>query len=172
VASLCPLRPFIVDVGGEGRHELAWNINPSRFQTIGRHKGRAIPRWPGGRADKIPLPCASVDWLIVERTPLSKAALREFARVIVPTGRITLRHTPFPWKDRHALAKAMLPGHVCQRLMRIGDREVQETEFRLGLDADCAVAGWPVNSDACQRKSPWQLEQALLMAPAAVRTFS
>lgn len=128
-------RPLIVDVGGEGRHELAWNINPSRFQTIGRNKGRPIPRWLGGRADSIPLPRGVVDWLIVERTPLSKAALREFARVIVPTGRITLRHAPLPWKDRHALAKAMLPGHVSQRLILIDDRVVQETEFHLELKA-------------------------------------
>jgi hypothetical protein len=114
------LRPFVVDVGGEGRHELASNINFSHFQTIGRDTGRPIPRWLGGRADNIPLPRGVVNWLIVERTPLSKAALREFARVIAPTGRITLRHAPLPWKDRHALAKAMLPGQVCQRLFLIG----------------------------------------------------
>jgi hypothetical protein len=135
VISLCTLRPLVVDVGGEGRHELAWNINPSRFQTIGRNKGQPIPRWLGGRADCIPLPHAVIDWLIVERTPLSKAALRELARVVAPRGRITLRHVPLPWKDRHALAKVMLPGRVCQRLMLIGNTEVQETEFRLDMDA-------------------------------------
>jgi hypothetical protein len=121
--------PLVIDIGGEGRHVCAWNVNPSPFRTVGRYRGQPIPRWICGRADDIPLPCAVVDWLIVERTPVSKAALREFARVISPTGRITLRHAPLPWADRHALAKAILPGRIFERVLQLGAALVQETEF-------------------------------------------
>lgn len=122
---------LVVDVGGEGRHPIAWNVNPSPIRTLGRYKGQPIPRWLYGTAESIPLADGAVDWLIVERTPLSLAALKELARVVSPTGRITLRHVPLPWKDRHGLAKSVLPGRFVERMSCIGGLTVQETEFLL-----------------------------------------
>jgi hypothetical protein len=123
---------FVLDIGGEGRHAEAWNLNPSPTRTLGPDRGRPIPRWIPGRADAIPLAAGVVDWLIVERTPLSHEALVELARVVSPSGRITLRHVPLPWADRHALARSILPGRAVQRMMHLGGAVVQETEFWLG----------------------------------------
>ena len=124
---------IVLDVGGEGRHVRAWNINPCSLKTAGDARGQPIPHWIRGRADDIPLPSGVVDWLIVERTPLSKRALEELARVVAPAGRITLRHVPLPWKDRHALARQVLPGRAYRRMTRIGGTLVQETDFRLAV---------------------------------------
>jgi hypothetical protein len=122
---------IVLDIGGEGRHASAWNINPCPLKTLGRNRGEPIPHWIRGRADDIPLPSGVADWLIVERTPLSRRAVMELARVVAPHGRITLRHVPLPWTDRHALARQLLPGKAYQRMTRIGAAVVQETEFRL-----------------------------------------
>ena len=130
------LKPFgqnsevVLDVGGEGRHPNAWNLNPSFVKTIGTKRGEPIPQHISGRADHISLPDRSVDRLICERTPLQLAALREIARVISPNGIITLRHALCPHGDPHAVAKRVLPGLVSERIICIDGQIVQETEFR------------------------------------------
>jgi hypothetical protein len=55
-----------LDIGGEGRHAEAWNLNPSPVKTLGPEKGLPIPRRIAGRANAIPLPDHSVDRIIVE----------------------------------------------------------------------------------------------------------
>jgi ubiquinone/menaquinone biosynthesis C-methylase UbiE len=122
---------FVLDVGGEGRHPEAWNLNPSRTKTIGKYRGQPIPRHIPGRADAIPLADRSVDRLIVERTPLRTAALHEIARVIACGGTIILRHARSPVGDPHAIALQLLPGQVSRRMIRLGTQVVQETEFQL-----------------------------------------
>src|SRR5687768_18325373 len=101
-------KPFVLDIGGEGRHAQAWNLNPSPTKTIGPDRGSPIPRHLPGRADAIPLPDACVDEVIVERTPLSRAALAEIARVVIPGGTVTLRHAIPPGIDPHAAARNCL----------------------------------------------------------------
>src|SRR5688500_1469436 len=96
---------MVLDIGGEGRHPRAWNLNPSRVKTLGRHRGAPIPRLILGRADAIPLADGSVDRVYVERTPLRDAALREIARIIRPGGVVTLRHVVIPGRDRHGRAR-------------------------------------------------------------------
>jgi hypothetical protein len=62
--------PFILDIGGEGRHPTAWNLNPRATKTLGPDRGEPIPRLIRGRGESIPLPDRSVDVVIVEQTPL------------------------------------------------------------------------------------------------------
>jgi hypothetical protein len=120
-------RPLVLDIGGEGRHPAAWNLNPSPVRTIGPRRGDPIPRRLAGRADAIPLPSRSVDLVLVERTPLNREALQEIARVIVPGGQIILRHAIPTRFDPHQLAKSLLPGpHHSQEITLFG-RRLQET---------------------------------------------
>ncbi len=119
-----------IDIGGEGRHLDAWNINPSRLVTLGPHRGNPIPRLICARAAALPFADRSVASILVERTPLRAAALAEMARVLMPGGEVVLRHVPLPHKDRHAAAKALFIGTTEQRTVRIGRQVVQETRIR------------------------------------------
>jgi ubiquinone/menaquinone biosynthesis C-methylase UbiE len=121
--------PITLDIGGEGRHPGALNLNRLRHKTLGADRGGVIPNLIVARADRLPLPDRSVARVIVERTPLSREALAEIARVIAPQGTIELAHVPLPDADRHAQALAMLPGSVERRCRQIGGQWVQETHF-------------------------------------------
>lgn len=123
---------FILDIGGEGRNDEAWNLNPSPVKTVGRERGEPIPRRIAGRAEAIPLPDHSVAKVIMERTPLRQAALCEIARIVHQEGTIVLRHATPPNIDPHRLALAILPGRVRQRQVPIGRQLYQETCFALG----------------------------------------
>ena len=123
---------FTLDIGGEGRHERAWNLNPSPVKTLNPNRGERITRRIPVRAEAIPLPDHSVDNTIVERSPLRKASLYEMARVIHRNGTIVLRHAKPSNHDPHRLARAILSGRVTQRHFRIGGQVVQETCFQLG----------------------------------------
>ena len=123
--------PLTLDIGGEGRHVDAWNVNPSPVKTLGQGKGETIPRHILGRAEAIPVSDHSVDRIIVERTPLRKLALHEIERVVASGGLIILRHAAPEGMDPHALASTILPGHVTKRRIRINGRELQETRFQL-----------------------------------------
>jgi len=132
-----------LDIGGEGRHADAWNLNPSRVKTIGPDRGAPIPRLLVGRADAIPLADNSVECVIVERMPLLEPALREIARVIAAGGEIILRHAVPPGVDPHAVARRLLPGVVSVRRVRVGSQTLQETTFCLeedgGREATCRI---------------------------------
>ena len=93
-----------LDIGGEGRHPGALNLNRSRHKTLGPATGQPIPNLIVGRADVIPLADRSISQVIVERTPLSRQAIAEIARVIAPGGTIVLVHVPLADADRHAPA--------------------------------------------------------------------
>ncbi len=123
---------FTLDIGGEGRHPQAWNLNPRAEMTLGGRRGQPIQRRIAGRADAIPLPDHCVDRVIMERTPLTRAALLEIRRVIAVRGQIVLRHAMPPNFDPHLLACQLLPGQVSQRKMHIGTQVLQETCFQLG----------------------------------------
>lgn len=86
--------PIILDVGGEGRYRRAWNVNPSLVATRGTRRGQPIARLIVARGEALPLATASVQLVIVERTPLRVATLREMGRVLAPGGRIVLRCNP------------------------------------------------------------------------------
>jgi hypothetical protein len=119
-------RPLILDIGGEGRHPQAWNVNPSQWRTYGPSRGEPIPRWICGRADAIPLPDRVADVILVERTPLTRAACHELRRVVRPGGTIVLRHVrPFGW-DPHVVAKDVLLGDTRQGDCEVGGKHCQE----------------------------------------------
>ncbi len=130
-----------LDIGGEGRYEDAWNLNPSAVRTVGPHCGELIPQRIPGRAEAIPLPNQSVARVIMERTPLRKASLYEIARIVDRHGTIVLRHATPPNFDPHLLARVLLPGHVTQRRVRIDRQVLQETCFQLG-DESSRAADW------------------------------
>jgi hypothetical protein len=119
--------PTILDIGGEGRHPQAWNLNPRRHKTFGPERGQLIPRWIEGRGERIPLPDGSVELLIVERTPLVPATLAEIARVASPAARIILRHVVAHHLDPHRLAVQVLAGTIQRGTVTIGSHTLQET---------------------------------------------
>jgi hypothetical protein len=122
---------FVLDIGGEGRHARAWNLNPRPCKTLGARRGEPIPRRIPGRAEAIPLADASVDRIYLERTPLTPGGVREMARVIRPGGQVILRHVTWPGRDRHALAKKLLRGSVRERQRSLWGTIVQESIIRV-----------------------------------------
>jgi hypothetical protein len=118
---------FILDIGGEGRNPGAWNLNPRTRRSVGRDSGRPIPRLIRGRGEAIPLADQSVDVLIVERTPLRPATLREVLRVAKPAATVILRHAVGPLGDPHRLALALLQSSGRRRMTTIGRQPVRET---------------------------------------------
>ncbi|HEU5019513.1 MAG TPA: hypothetical protein VFT69_16245, partial [Pseudolabrys sp.] len=115
--------PIILDVGGEGRHPEAWNLNPLDKRSLAPHRGEPIRRLIRARGENIPLATSSVDLVIVERTPLRPATLREIRRIVKPGAFILLRHADLPWLDPHRNALRMLPGHVHRGKLQIGGQQ-------------------------------------------------
>lgn len=70
--------------------------------------------------------------MIVERTPLRPATLREIRRVVKPGAFVLLRHADLPWLDPHRIALRMLPGCVRRGSLQIGGQKYRETAIRLG----------------------------------------
>jgi len=122
-----PLR--VLDIGGEGRHLDAWNLNPSAVRTCGPLRGEPIPRHLAGRADAIPTEDSAFDQVIVERTPLRAAAFAEIRRVAVNGATIILRHAVPPGIDPHTLARLYLGTPLGQKLLTVGMHTVQESVF-------------------------------------------
>lgn len=123
-----------LDIGGEGRNVGAWNLNPRATKTFGPDAGQPIPNWIAGRAEAIPLPDASVQCVIVERTPLRDQSLREIARVAARAAHVVLRHARPPWSNPHQRAADFWGPPIQQRLRRLAGRIVQESEFILHQD--------------------------------------
>lgn len=122
---------MILDIGGEGRTDGAWNLNPRTHKTVGRERGEPIPRLIQGRGESIPLADQSVDVVIVERTPLRPATLAEIRRVARPAAQVILRHAQANQRDPHVLAVQALRGTVRQGMTDIGGQSYQETVIQL-----------------------------------------
>lgn len=120
-----------LDIGGEGRHAEAWNLNPRATNTLGPDAGQPIPKRIAGRAEAIPLPDASVAQVIVERTPLRDKSLAEIARVTIPGACVVLRHARPPWSDPHKQVAQFWGPPTQQRLRRLAGQIVQESKFIL-----------------------------------------
>lgn len=111
---------MILDIGGEGCHPDAWNLNPRSRKTVGKQRGELIPLLIQGRGESIPLYDRTVDVLIVERMPLRLATLTEILQVARPSAMIVLRHAIAHQLDPHRLAVQVLRGTVEQRPAMIG----------------------------------------------------
>jgi len=120
---------MILDIGGEGRHPTAWNINITRWKTLGSQRGGPIPRLILGRAEALPIQSRVAEMVILERTPLRQESVLECLRVVRHGGILVLRHVPLPDSDRHAVAKQLIPGNWSERQYRIGGCLIQETRF-------------------------------------------
>lgn len=129
----------VLDIGGEGRHPDARNLNPSPVRTCGPLRGEPIPRHIPGRAEAIPGEDSSFDQIIVERTPLRLAAYQEIRRVAAEGATIILRHVVPPGVDPHRLARRLLGQPVEQRRLTVGIHQVQESTF-VCRKADAAQA--------------------------------
>ena len=123
---------LVLDIGGEGRHKAAWNLNLRRLRTLGPQRGQPIPRHILGRAEAIPWASGTVDQVIVERTPLRVNALKEIVRVTAPDGLVILRHACIPGRDPHLLAREIVPGWVTESTFLWGQMICLETLFRPG----------------------------------------
>ncbi len=146
-------KPLVLDIGGEGRHPAAWNLNPRMRRSFGPECGEPIPRLICGRGDAIPLRDGCVDVLLVERTPLRLDVLREILRVARPSATVVLRHVEGPLGDPHRVAVRMLKGTRRQRTTHIGRHTVRETVVTLfGLHKTFAIR--PARSSASRRLSP------------------
>ncbi|MCC7335429.1 MAG: hypothetical protein IT422_10040 [Pirellulaceae bacterium] len=119
----------LLDIGGEGRHETAWNLNPRSKKTIGPDKGRDILRLIHGRAERIPLPDACVLQIMMERAPLRRAAIFEMIRVIVPGGTIILRHHAGTGRNPHVVAQQLIDADCSVQQIKIGCQGLQQTCF-------------------------------------------
>lgn len=119
------------DIGGEGSHPTAWNVNPSRTVTFGKRAGEPIPRLIVARADAMPFATGSLGCILVERTPMTRSALREIARVGRPGARVVLRHVPLPHRNRHGEAITILGGTASQQMTSVRGQRVLETTVQL-----------------------------------------
>lgn len=117
----------LLDIGGEGRHLVAWNLNPRSVKTLGLSRGKPIPRLILARAEAIPLPARSVNVVLVERSPLKAEALHEIKRIVVQGGTIILRHALPPRSDPHRTACELLKGRIRQRKILVATHALQET---------------------------------------------
>jgi hypothetical protein len=129
--STFPNEMLVLDIGGEGRHPEAWNLNLHATRTCGPDRGSPIPRLIQARGELIPLVDGCVDVLIAERTPLRRATLAEMLRIAQPHAIIILRHICPHRLDPHRFAVGVFPGTVTQRKLPLGDRVLQETLIRL-----------------------------------------
>ena len=136
-------KPLVLDIGGEGRHADAWNLNPRTRRSFGPQQGELIPQLICGRGDAIPLPDGSVDVLIVERTPLRLAMLREMLRVARPSAMVVLRHVVGPLGDPHRVAIRMLKGPRRHHTAQIGCHTLRETIITLAPAAGRGASNGP-----------------------------
>lgn len=140
--------PFILDIGGEGRHPTAWNLNPRTAKTLGPCRGEAIPNLIRGRGESIPLHDRCVDIVIVERTPLRAATLTEICRIAKPGSTIILRHAIPPWCDPHRLALRMVTGNVERGIVQIGKQTLRETTIRYARSAEAFAVNWHIGPNS------------------------
>lgn len=128
-----------LDIGGDGRHKRAWNLNPRMHKSLGADRDTLIPRLIRGRGECVPLPDGSVDVVIVERTPLRVETLHEIRRIAKPGSTIVLRHAPLPWFDPHRLAIRLLPGKLMRSMIRVGQQTLRQTVIRIPSKGDSST---------------------------------
>lgn len=122
---------LVLDIGGEGRHPEALDLNPSAIRTVGEARGEPIPNLILGRGEAHPSARQFRRRGACERAPLLKRTLLEILRITKHSGKIRLQHARPAWSDPHDLALAILPGNVVQRATHEGNYVVQDTEMHL-----------------------------------------
>jgi hypothetical protein len=105
-----------LDVGGEGRHHYAINVNPGNLTSTTGVPGRPIPRLVNGHVEKIPFASGTADGLLVESAPLRPGAAAEIARVLKPGASVRLVHPVDYGRTHHASVITALGGKHKQRV--------------------------------------------------------
>ena len=105
----------VIDVGGEGKHPGAINLNPGRLTSTTGEPGRPIPRLVQGVGERMPLATGSADRVLVESAPLRDGAAAELARVIKPGGTIRLAHPADYARKSHGAVIRAVGGRARQR---------------------------------------------------------
>ena len=110
-----------VDIGGEGRHPSAINLNINVLQTI--NEPTPTPNVILGSAFSLPFDDQSIDHLVVESAPFNP---EEIARVLRPAGTVRVFH-PAEMEQRHARLAEAVGGQVSTRRTKFGDIDMLET---------------------------------------------
>ena len=128
---------IVIDIGGEGAHKGAINLNPGLTTTTTGRPGQPIPNLVQGFAEKLPFASRSADRLIVESAPLRPGAAAEMARVIRPGGVVRLMHpSEYAAQSHKGVVQA------------IGGRMVQSTND--GVTTTVIVAPKPASNAAAR----------------------
>lgn len=106
---------LVIDIGGEGRHPAAINVNPGFTTTTTGRAGRPIPNLVQGVGEKLPFPARAADTIIVENAPLRPETIAELARVIKPGGAVRLVHPSEYAAKVHQAAVRAIGERVHQR---------------------------------------------------------
>jgi len=81
---------IVIDIGGEGRHADALNVNPFRVTTTTGAPGRPIPNHVPFDGKRLPFGDRSVDIIHLENSPIRPDTIAEIKRVLRPGGEIRL----------------------------------------------------------------------------------
>jgi len=110
-------RSVHLDIGGEGRHARAINVNPERLTTTTGLPGRPIPNLIVGTGEALPVRAASVDKVLVENAALRPGSEREIARVLKRGGTVRLVHPSGYATRTHGLVAAAVQGRHQRRVV-------------------------------------------------------
>jgi SAM-dependent methyltransferase len=80
-----------LDIGGEGRHVGALNVNPLSTTSTGPER-LPIPNLVHARGEQLPFASGIADLVTVENTPIRPGMLDEIQRVLRPGGELRLLH--------------------------------------------------------------------------------
>ncbi|MEZ6080408.1 MAG: hypothetical protein R3C56_33475 [Pirellulaceae bacterium] len=119
----------LLDIGGEGRYENAWNLNPRSKKNDRAGQGTCHPPSHSGTRECIPLPDGCVQQILMERAPLRRAAIFEMIRVILPGGTIILRHHVGTGRNPHVEAQQLIDADCSVQQIKIGCQGLQQTCF-------------------------------------------
>lgn len=81
-----------IDIGGEGRHRGAINVNPNWVTSTTGAPGRPIPNLVVARGEALPFASGVADLVTVENAPIRPGMIDEIARVLGPGGEVRLLH--------------------------------------------------------------------------------
>jgi hypothetical protein len=80
----------VIDIGGEGRHAGALNVNPSKVTSTTGAAGRPIPNHVPFDGKRLPFADQSVDVIHLENAPIRPETIAEIKRVLRLGGDVRL----------------------------------------------------------------------------------
>ncbi len=125
--------PVHLDIGGEGRHPGAINVNPNTTTSTTGTAGRPIPNLVQATGERLPFGNQVADIITIENTPISQATASQVARVIKPGGEIRLvGPADYAQVAHQRVIQALPPGAtVTQTTVGTGETAVTTTIIRV-----------------------------------------